>query len=92
MFVLIAYDIESDRTRRRVAETLEGYGQRVQRSVFECDLTHSQYEELRAQFDTLHGGTSTDSIRCYRLCANCVDKVRLIGEGELRQTASCQVV
>lgn len=92
MFVLITYDIESDCTRRRVAETLEGYGRRVQRSVFECDLTHPQYEELRAQLDSLHGDTATDSIRCYRLCASCVDKVRLIGGGELTQAASCCVV
>lgn len=92
MFVLIAYDIESDRTRRRVAETLEGYGQRVQRSVFECDLTHSQYEELRATLDALYGDTATDSIRCYRLCGKCVDNVRLIGDGELTQSAACCVV
>jgi len=41
-----AYDIEDDRTRRRVAKTLKGYGRRVQRSVFECNLTRQQIREL----------------------------------------------
>lgn len=92
MFVLIAYDIGNDGTRRRVAETLDAYGQRVQRSVFECDLTYSQYEELWGQLDALCADTSTDSIRCYRLCAKCTDKVELLGEGELTRAASCCVV
>jgi CRISPR-associated protein Cas2 len=92
MFVLIAYDIRSDRTRRRVAETLEGYGQRVQRSVFECDLTKAQYEELRTKLDALRGDAAASSIRCYHLCATCVGKVSLLGGGTLTHAASCQVV
>jgi CRISPR-associated protein Cas2 len=92
MFVLIAYDIEDDSTRRRVAETIEAYGQRVQRSVFECDLTKGQYEKLGATLDALHDDAATDSIRCYRLCASCTNKVELLGEGELTQRASCCVV
>jgi len=42
--VLVAYDVSTDtsdgRTRlRRVAKICEGYGQRVQKSVFECLVT-----------------------------------------------------
>jgi len=92
MFVLVAYDIKRDATRRRVAETLESYGRRVQWSVFECDLTKAQYEELRATLDGLHNDAATDSIRCYRLCASCTDKVELLGEGELTRAASCCVI
>lgn len=92
MFVLIAYDIRSDRTRRRVAETLEAYGRRVQRSVFECDLTRAQHEELRQKLEALCDSSAMNSIRCYRLCATCTSKASLLGGGALTHTASCCVV
>lgn len=38
MFIVIAYDIRDDRRRLRISRLLEGYGKRVQYSVFECDL------------------------------------------------------
>jgi len=36
---LSGYDIPSDKRRKKVSDLLEGYGQRVQYSVFECVLT-----------------------------------------------------
>ena len=51
MEVLVCYD-EATETRagqrrlRRVAEICLGYGQRVQKSVFECRVTEAQLEEL----------------------------------------------
>ena len=35
MFYLICYDVVNDRRRNRVSRLLEGYGLRVQKSVFE---------------------------------------------------------
>ena len=43
---LVSYDITPNRLRNKVAKTLEGFGKRVQYSVFECDLTEKRYEEL----------------------------------------------
>jgi CRISPR-associated protein Cas2 len=34
--VLVAYDTPDDKRRRKMAETLEGFGDRLQWSVFEC--------------------------------------------------------
>jgi CRISPR-associated protein Cas2 len=42
MFYLICYDIADDRRRDRVSRFLEGYGLRIQKSVFECVLTPDQ--------------------------------------------------
>lgn len=92
MFVLIAYDIRSDRKRRRVAETLEAYGRRVQRSVFECDLTRGQYEELLRKLEASYGNAVASNIRFYRLCVACMNKASLMGEGERAQAAACCVV
>ena len=46
MLYLIAYDISIDARRTKLAELLEGFGQRVQRSVFECDLNEREYQGL----------------------------------------------
>ena len=71
MEILVAYDVATDdaagrRRLRRVAQACEAYGQRVQKSVFECVLSDSDMEmliaRLRSEIDE-----SVDSIRIYRL-------------------------
>jgi CRISPR-associated protein Cas2 len=36
---LVTYDISDDKRLRRVFKTMKGYGQHLQLSVFQCDLT-----------------------------------------------------
>lgn len=71
MEVLVVYDVATEdaagrRRLRRVAHACEGYGQRVQKSVFECVLNDADLEvlaaRLRAEIDE-----TVDSIRIYRL-------------------------
>ena len=47
MYILVTYDVdttgkEGQRRLRRVAKACQNYGQRVQNSVFECELTDAQ--------------------------------------------------
>lgn len=44
---LVSYDIRDDARLRRVAKLLEGYGERLQYSVFRCRLTAREEERLR---------------------------------------------
>ena len=88
MFILISYDIANDKRRTKIAKALEGKGTRVQYSVFECELTAAQYKELKAKLlKLLQPGSKptqpTDSIRCYRLCENCLQQVEIFGTGEV---------
>lgn len=46
MLHLIAYDITSGRRLRRVARICEDYGIRVEKSVFECDLSDGDFAAL----------------------------------------------
>lgn len=71
MLVLVCYDVNTEtregrRRLRRVAKACESTGQRVQKSVFECQVTLMQMEELErrllAEIDT-----SQDCLRLYRL-------------------------
>lgn len=45
---LVSYDISHPKRLRRVAKTLEGYGTRLQYSVFECPLDGLRLEKLKA--------------------------------------------
>lgn len=62
----IAYDIPSDARRTRLAAWLEGWGQRVQESLFECELTPSQYRRLLLGIQRIID-TSADNVRIYHL-------------------------
>lgn len=73
MLVLVCYDVSTEskagrRRLRRVARVCESTGQRVQKSVFECQLDLAKFEtlqrELLAEIDT-----TTDCLRLYRIPA-----------------------
>lgn len=71
MEVLVAYDVSTEtaagrRRLRRVANICLAYGQRVQKSVFECSLTVAQLEQLEQRLsDVIDAGE--DNLRVYRL-------------------------
>lgn len=71
MLVIITYDVSTEtvegrRRLRRVAKTCVKWGQRVQKSVFECQVNAVQYEELEQTLVALIN-PKEDSIRVYRL-------------------------
>ncbi len=81
MFVVVSYDIVCDRRRRKVYKILEGYGVRQQYSLFECDLGEEVIAELVRKI-SFEVDTDEDSVRIYRFCRSCMDKVEIQGEGE----------
>jgi len=73
MHLLVAYDVNTmtpagERRLRRVAQVCENFGQRVQKSVFECSVNDMQYEMLKTQLVDIIDA-QTDSLRFYRLPA-----------------------
>jgi CRISPR-associated protein Cas2 len=71
MWVLVTYDVATDtavgRSRlRRVAKVCEGYGQRVQKSVFECTVSENNYERLKQRLLKIIN-EKEDSLRFYKL-------------------------
>lgn len=76
---IVSYDISSDRLHSRIAKTLEGYGRRVQYSVFECELAEKRYRELYEKLLKLMEGTEEGNICFYYVCKNCEAKKQLIG-------------
>ena len=52
---LVCYDICDDKRLRRVFKTVRGYGDHLQYSVFECQLTPTDLVRLRAELsDIIH--------------------------------------
>ncbi|MCS7268192.1 MAG: CRISPR-associated endonuclease Cas2 [Geminicoccaceae bacterium] len=74
MMVLISYDVRTDdeagrRRLRRVARVCRDWGQRVQYSVFECELDPAQWARLKARL-LAEIDPERDSLRFYFLGAN----------------------
>ena len=71
MLIIVTYDVSTEssagrRRLRRVAKVCEGVGQRVQKSVFECNVSAMQYEELERRL-VAEINHEQDSLRFYRL-------------------------
>ncbi|MDF1516162.1 MAG: CRISPR-associated endonuclease Cas2 [Anaerolineae bacterium] len=77
--VVASYDITDTRRRTKVAQLLEGYGERVQYSVFELWVTREEMGALRKKLASLV--VEEGSIRFYPLCAACEKKRRVEGKG-----------
>ena len=81
--MLVTYDVATKdaagrRRLRRVARLCQDYGQRVQYSVFECQVDPAQWVALR---DRLCAAIdpAADSLRFYRLGANWRSRVEHTG-------------
>jgi CRISPR-associated protein Cas2 len=48
---LVAYDIRDDKRLRQVATCIEGYGDRIQYSVFVCDLSDQELVWMRTDIE-----------------------------------------
>jgi CRISPR-associated protein Cas2 len=72
--ILVTYDVctmtpEGARRLRRVAQACLDFGQRAQKSVFECSVTEAQLEKLRRRL-LQEVNLEEDSLRIYRLPEN----------------------
>ncbi|MBD2102385.1 CRISPR-associated endonuclease Cas2 [Leptolyngbya sp. FACHB-261] len=90
MYVVVSYDIPQDKRRTKIHKVLKSYGQWMQFSLFECNLSDAEYAKLRARLARLIK-PDQDSIRFYFLCACCQGKVERIG-GEMPRDESIFLV
>ncbi|MBW2146267.1 MAG: CRISPR-associated endonuclease Cas2 [Deltaproteobacteria bacterium] len=91
MYVMVSYDIVDNRVRNRVLRFLKNYGERVQLSVFECDLDDKMYQKMKKGLEKLIDRRE-DRVRYYRLCRSCLDRVVISGWGEIRENEGFEVI
>lgn len=84
MYILVTYDVdttskEGARRLRCVAKACLNYGQRVQNSVFECEVTEAQLCTLKNIIGNVID-TKQDSVRFYYLNRNIARRVEVLGK------------
>lgn len=92
MKMLIAYDIADPRRLYRVAGVMKDYGRRLQRSVFEVDISAARFREMRrrieAQMEWLE-----DGVKFFPLCKQCDEIWLSLGVNVVRRdTCSFEIL
>jgi CRISPR-associated protein Cas2 len=71
---LVCYDVRDAKRLRRAAQHMEGYGERMQYSIFRCWLTPNQVQGLRWEMTELL--EAEDDVLFIPLCARCVTQIQ----------------
>ena len=84
MWIIVAYDVSTETPQgrkrlRRVAQVCKNFGQRVQKSVFECQVNEMKFEDLRRKL-LKEISTEEDNLRLYRLTEPRDDHVETYGQ------------
>lgn len=88
MLIIVTYDVSTEtragrRRLRRVAKVCESMGQRVQKSVFECQVSEMQFEDLERRL-VAEIDEQEDNLRFYRISE--AAQVRVKEYGKFRST------
>ncbi len=84
MLILVTYDVSTETTEgrrrlRRVAKVCKDYGQRVQKSVFECTVDKTTHALLEQRLlDAID--QDEDNLRMYRLTEPVAEHVKEFGK------------
>ncbi|HLN27211.1 MAG TPA: CRISPR-associated endonuclease Cas2 [Gemmataceae bacterium] len=71
---LICYDVHDPKRLRRTAKHVEGYGERMQYSIFRCWLTPQQVQCLRWELTEILA--PEDDLLLIPLCLRCVEAIQ----------------
>mgnify|MGYP000014692646 CR=1 FL=1 len=84
LHIVASYDISDPKRLAKVAKEMKNYGERVLKSVFECNLNPQKFEEMKEKVEGIIEPIE-DSVRYYILCDKCIKEVDYSGKGELFQ-------
>ena len=83
MLILITYDVNTQtaagrKRLRQVAKQCVNYGQRVQNSVFECQMDSAKYKQVKSLLEKIID-KEVDSLRFYNLGDKYKNRVEHVG-------------
>ena len=81
MNMVVAYDIADEKRLIRVAKVMLDYGVRVQKSIFELDVTPPVFRELKGRVEKIILAEE-DGVKYFPLCEKCAGTVEIIGQGQ----------
>jgi CRISPR-associated protein Cas2 len=80
VYLVVCYDVVSDRRRARLLRRLKGFLPHVQKSVFEGELDDAQvvalWRMIQEEIDP-----AEDTVRLYHLCGRCIPATEVLGVG-----------
>lgn len=91
MRIVVAFDVSSDKTRRRLTKLLKGYLYRHHESVFQGDINPAKLYKLRKKIEKCIKH-DRDKVRIVPLCTSDEKLIRTIGEGIEKPIAPQEVV
>jgi len=81
LHIVASYDIRDPKRLAKVARALKDHGERVLKSVFECNIENRRFEEMKNRIDEIIEPIE-DTVRYYILCEKCLKEVAYSGKGE----------
>lgn len=81
LHIVASYDISDPKRLTKVARSMKDYGERVLKSVFECNLDKKRFGDMKMRIDDIIEQIE-DSVRYYILCEKCIKEVDHSGKGE----------
>lgn len=81
LHIIASYDISDPKRLLRVARAMKNYGERVLKSVFECNLDRKRFDDMKEKIEEIIE-PAEDSVRYYILCDKCIGEVEYFGKGE----------
>lgn len=91
MFVVVSYDVVDDRKRTKIAKAMKSYGERVQKSVFECRIDDQQFIKMKKALESIMD-MNEDSVRYYFLCKGCIERIEISGWGTVVEDENLIIV
>ncbi len=80
MIVFVTYDITEPRRLKQMHSFMKEFGLNTQKSVFECDIDAIALQRIR-RFCKNTLDLSSDAVRIYKICSQCMNKVEVLGLG-----------
>jgi CRISPR-associated protein Cas2 len=85
LYVVVCYDVVSDRRRARLLKRLKGFLPHVQKSVFEGEVPEARLVQMREMIQRVIDPTE-DTVRIYHLCGRCIPATEVLGTGVYVET------
>jgi CRISPR-associated protein Cas2 len=70
---IVSYDISDPKRLRKVAKFLEGYGERIQHSIFRVQASDRDIEKIK--FELTKRIAKEDSVFYLRFCDSCAQRI-----------------
>lgn len=78
--ILASYDISDPKRLLKVGKIMKNYGERVLKSVFECNLSEVRFEQMKQRINDVIDPME-DTVRYYFVCEKCIRAVEVSGLG-----------